>query len=480
MVAGGAGALAGGRSAIERLWAEKGRVVPGFFTGRWMGAALLAIAGLAACGGDTPVAQPPRQLTVAPVFGSGMVLQRGMPVPVTGTAEPGATVTVGFQGRSVSTVVASGGAWRVDLPSMDASAAPGTLTIASAGAAVELTGVRVGEVWVCAGQSNMDMRLEEAAGGIDEARKASGYDLRLFRMTDGAGPAATRWTVSDPTTAPVFSAVCYWFGVELNRRLGVPVGLIQATHDGTAIAEWQTGIGGGGADYLAMVRPVQPYAIRGVAWYQGESNDGDPAYEAKLTGMIAEWRAGWGRADLPFGIVQLTGPGSAGAGEGEAAVSRKVPHTFLVVTSDLPGGDQLHPAEKKAVGVRLGIGARGAVYGEPIMPSGPVPDPAASSRAGGKAVLTFAYAGDGLIARNGGSLAGFELADSSGVFRPATAAIVAPNRVEVASAAVAAPVRVRYGYGAVGTLSSAVSIPVEGGTSAVTQLPASQFDLVLP
>ena len=461
-------------------------------TKRWAsGGTLLAMMALSACAdrsivGTSPeVPAVPRAavgagLAVAPIFGSHMVLQRGTPVPVFGTADPGATVTVQFQNQSASAVAASDGRWQVDLASMSASTAPATLTVSSGTSTAQFTGVQVGEVWVCSGQSNMDMRLDEAVGGTTEAQKALDYNLRLFLMKIGNGPATTTWKVSDPATAATFSAVCYWHGVELARKWNVPIGLIQATHDGTNISEWQTTNGGTGADYLAMVKPIQPYAIKGIGWYQGESNGGDVAYEKKLTDMIAEWRADWGRADLPFGIVQLPGAGGTGAREGQFNVSVKVPNTFLVVTSDLPGGNQLHPTEKKPIGLRFAIGARSRVYGEAIVPGGPVRNPAGSTRSGNKLLIKFDHPGNGLIRRTGTSLVAFQIADAGGRLQSATATIVGPDLVEVYSSRVAVPVRVRYGYGTVGNLSNAVSIPVEGGTATVTQLPASQFDLVVP
>ena len=455
---------------------------------------LLATAGLAACGDaltpEVPEARPTSvrapaaaaaaALTVSPIFGANMVLQRGMTVPVFGTANPGATVTVQFHNQSVSGVAASDGTWRVDLASMAASAAPSTMTVVAGGTTTEFAGVQVGEVWVCSGQSNMDMRLDEANGGTTEAQQAGAYNLRFFLMKSGNGPSTTSWKVSSPTSAAEFSAVCYWHGVELARKFNVPVGLIQATHDGTNISEWQTTNGGTGADYLAMVKPIQPYAIKGIGWYQGESNGGDISYETKLTDMIAEWRADWSRPDLPFGIVQLTGSGGTGAREGQFEVSVKVPNTFLVVTSDLPGGKQLHPTEKKPIGIRMGIGARGKAYGEPIVYSGPVRNPTGSYRSGNRLILKFDFRGNGLILRTGTSLSGFQISGSNNRFQTATANIVGPDLVEVFSSRISTPTRVRYGYGTVGNLSNSVSIPVEGGVSNVTQLPGSQFDLTIP
>lgn len=460
-------------------------------TKRWIAGSLFAWVSLSACSDrsllESPVAAEatPRAVTagslfVADIFRSNMVLQRGVPVPVFGTAPAGTAVTVSFAGQSVSTTAGADGKWRADLASMAASSTAGTLTVTSGANAVSFTGVQVGEVWLCSGQSNMDMRLDEANGGTTEAQQAGKYNLRFFLMKGGNGPATATWKVSDAASASEFSAVCYWQGKELALKLGVPVGLIQATHDGTNISEWQTTNGGTGADYLAMVKPIQPYAIKGVGWYQGESNGGDNAYEKKLTDMIAEWRADWGLSSLPFGIVQLPGAGGTGAREGQFNVSVKVPNTFLVVTSDLPGGNQLHPTEKKPIGIRFGIGTRGKVYGEAITYSGPVRNPTGSYRSGSKLILKFDFPGNKLILRTGTSLVAFQVAGSDGRFQTATANIISVDQVEVFNSKVSTPVRVRYGYGTVGNLSNSVSIPVEGGASTVTQLPASQFDLTVP
>jgi sialate O-acetylesterase len=422
------------------------------------------------------------ELTVSPIFRTGMVLQREAPVSVFGTATPGTNVTVQLGAQAVSTAAGADGKWQITLAAMAASSLATTMTVSAGTSQVSFSDVQVGEVWLCSGQSNMGRPLSSANGGSAAITDAVNHNIRLFRMTGGKGPATSNWTVSNSTTAAGFSAVCYWMGLELSQQMGVPVGLIQATHDGTAISSWMHGFGGTGEDYDAMVRAIQPYAIRGVAWYQGESNGGDTGYEQKLTSMIGEWRGHWGAGALPFGIVQLTWrpSGWTPAREAQLRVSQSVANTFLVVTTDLPVSNSLHPSEKKPVGIRLAIGARGAVYGEAIDYSGPIRNPATVTVSGNVIILEFSHIGNGLFTSDGKPPGPFKVAGANGRFQTATATIDG-NTVRVSSVNVASPKTVRLGwdYG-VSNLYNRVSIPVQGGGATVDRLPASHFELRLP
>ena len=419
-------------------------------------------------------------LNVSPIFRSNMVLQRGMACPVFGAGDIGSTVTVQFQNQTVSTTVGSGGKWQVNLSSMAASTAPSTMTVSATGSpSVMFNGVQIGEVWLMSGQSNMGFPLSNANDSAPYIADAANHNIRLFRMIAGNGPSTSSWQISDSTTADDFSAVGYWAGLELSKKLNVPVGLIQATHDGTNISEWETSNGGTGADYIAMVKAIQPFAIRGIGWYQGESNGGDAAYETKLRDMISQWRTDWSRPDVPFGIVQLPATKWTTARVAQFNVSQTVANTFLVVTHDLPDSSQLHPPTKRPVGIRLAIAARATVYGESIEYSGPVCAlPPTSFVIGNKVVLKWTHKGNGLSTLDGGALQTFQIAGSNGRYTSATAAIVG-DTVEVTSG-VAAPKAVRYGFSSGANLSNNVNIPVEGGTATVTQLPGSLFELKFP
>ncbi len=417
-------------------------------------------------------------VSLNPIFTSHMVLQEGMPCPVFGAGDVGSTVTVQFLNQTVSTTVPASGNWQVTLSSMSANAGSNTLTVSATGSpTITLTDVQVGEVWLFSGQSNMEFSLSRATGSSSYISDAANHDIRLFEMAGGNGPSTTSWQISNSTTAANFSAVGYWAGLDLSMKEGVPMGLIQATHDGTAISTWETTDGGTGTDYLNMVKAIQPFAIRGVGWYQGESNGGDSNYQTELTDMINEWRGDWGFTNLPFGIVQLPYTKWDTAAYAQFNVSQTVANTYLVVTHDLYSNDLLHPPDKHPVGLRLSIGARGTVYGEAIEYSGPIRElPPGSYVSGNSVVLNFTHPGNGLSTYDGAALGTFQIAGTNGHYTSATATI-SGNTVVVTSS-VSAPKYLKYGFvSGDANLSNVVNIPVEGGTGTVTYLPTSLFEL---
>jgi len=416
-------------------------------------------------------------LSLSPIFNANMVLQQNAVVPVFGTATPGSTVVVDFQGQNLSVTANGAGAWVADLAAMAASAVPSSLVVSSGPDSITVSGVQVGEVWLCSGQSNMGRSLSSADGSAPYIAAAANHNLRLFRMTANNGPATTSWQVSNSTTAASFSAVCYWMGLDLSQDLDVPIGLVQATLDGSDISEWQHTNGGSGEAYDIMVASIQPFAVKGVLWYQGESNGGDVNYQPKLTDMIAEWRGDWGAGSLPFGIVQLPASKWTASRIAQFNVSQTVADTYLAVTHDLPGGNQLHPTTKYPVGIRSSIGARGAVYGESIVFSGPTPA-ATSFASGNTAYVNFEHVGNGLSTNNGSTPGPFQIAGATGQYVSATVTVVG-NQIQLRSNRVSAPKRVRYAFSGAGNLTNTVSIPTEGGNT-VTSLPASLFEITLP
>jgi sialate O-acetylesterase len=440
-----------------------------------IGLAALGILGSATCGAE---------LSVSPIFRDDMILQRDMLLPVFGTADPNATITVSFGGQNIVTEADAGGVWLAMLDPLTAndfpSPSPMTVTTDS-GDAITFSGVQVGEVWLCSGQSNMGYPLSNANDGAAAVADAGQHNIRLFRMTAGSGPETTNWQVADSSTAGSFSAVCYWMGLELSQWFAdVPVGLIQATHDGTAIAHWQHTYDGIGDDYDAMVRAIQPYAVRGVLWYQGESNGGDAAYAGKLASMIDEWRSDWGQDSLPFGIVQLAyRSGWNTARNAQLEVADSIGDAFLVVIRDLPGG-ALHPPEKKPVGIRSAIGARGLVYGDMDITgySGPIRDVENSFVDGDTVVLHWKHVADGLFTDDNLPPGEFKLAGVDGRFKSADAVIMG-DTVEVRSSRVSEPVKVQYSYRSIGNLYNRTYIATEGLVGFVDRLKASEFEFAL-
>jgi sialate O-acetylesterase len=430
-------------------------------------------------------------VTLAAVFSDHAVLQEGMPVPVWGRAAPGERVRVRFRGEAVGTSADPDGRWIAVLPPLEAAGVGADLVAEGDRSSAVRKDVVVGEVWFCSGQSNMEFtvddpsrkafRLLNAASEVAAAR----YPLiRQFEVArrPSASPAddtSGEWIPCSPATVGKFTAVGYFFARDLHRRLGVPFGIIDCTWGGTPIEAWMSpaALASDPAfsvvaerwrrsppDYPhkpswlpaglfdGMVNPILPYALRGVLWYQGESNAvRAPEYRRLFASMIGAWRAHWGRADLPFYWVQLANyrdpadpGGTTWAALREAqAQALALPNTGMAVTIDIGDPRNIHPADKQEVGRRLALIAKARVYGITEEISGPVP--AAFERAGGAFRIRFRDTAGGLTAADR-PLQSFELAGQDRKFHPASAEISGDDDVVVRSPAVPDPVAVRYAW----------------------------------
>jgi sialate O-acetylesterase len=183
-------------------------------------------------------------LRLPAILGSHMVVQQGVPLPVWGWAAPGTKVTVSCGKERARAMADANGAWRVTLKARTAGGAPLTLTVAGGGETLTLTDILVGEVWLCSGQSNMEMATLSAANGRAEVAASADPNLRLFHVGNhGAeAPAADvrsgRWDPARPDTVDDFSAAGYLFARDLRKALGVPVGVIQAAWGGSMAEAW--------------------------------------------------------------------------------------------------------------------------------------------------------------------------------------------------------------------------------------------------
>ncbi len=307
------------------------------------------------------------------VLSDGMVLQQNQKVPIWGKADPGEPITVRFAGQSKSTTAAEDGEWLIKLDPMKANATAANMTIAGRNT-IELKDILVGEVWLVAGQSNMQRLLSETANGEAAIAAADHPQIRLFNVSrqvafKHAPPPLARWRACSPQSVKEFSAAGYYFGVELETQLHVPIGLINASYGGSqaeawtpveylvtsadlkptvdrtkiwdeerarvrveydeAIKKWRadadkaTAAGArpspspavpdalreyriAASIYDGMIDPLIPFYIKGAIWYQGESNEARAQqYGILLPTMIKAWRERWGEGDFAFGIVQL-------------------------------------------------------------------------------------------------------------------------------------------------------------------------------
>jgi hypothetical protein len=180
-------------------------------------------------------------MKMAGVFSDNMVLQRGKPIPVWGWGDPGEPIDIRLAGQSAAATTGSDGRWRTDLPAMEAGG-PYDMTVSGRVETV-FRNVMVGDVWVCSGQSNMEWPLSLAADAEREVAAADHPGIRLLPVpkestVDGKADASCRWEVCTPASAASFSAVGFYFGRELNRRLGIPIGLVNASWGGTRVEAW--------------------------------------------------------------------------------------------------------------------------------------------------------------------------------------------------------------------------------------------------
>lgn len=203
-------------------------------------------------------------LELASPFSDHMVLQRGQPVPVWGTASPGDRIVVAFANQEKSVVASFDGSWRVELDPLQANTAPGTLRVSNRGGADAPPGliaetrrvgdVLVGEVWLCSGQSNMERQLGPRGGQKPivnwkaEVAAANYPRIRQLYVTQTTAPnpqasAKMSWTVCSPETASNFTAVGYFFARDLHLKLGVPVGIIHSSWGGTPAEAWTSAPG---------------------------------------------------------------------------------------------------------------------------------------------------------------------------------------------------------------------------------------------
>ncbi len=428
------------------------------------------------------------EVTLASPFGDHMVLQRECPIPVWGQAAPGEKVEVALAGQKAEVVADERGEWKVTLPARPAGG-PHTLMVTGRNQ-IEIKDVLIGEVWLASGQSNMHFALSRVNNASGEVAEAKHPTIRFFQVSQvmATEPQTTcegAWRLCTPETAGSFSAAAYFCARELQQRLGVPIGILQATWSGSPIQpfldqatlaedpaygpllahldraredprlleaeDWPSVPS---SVYNTMVNPLAPYGMRGVIWYQGEGNVGEAEeYRRMFPALIRGWRRVWGQGEFPFLFVQLANYGRSspleGPGDSERAELREaqtaalsLAHTGMAVAIDIGESRDAHPKNKQDVGHRLVLVAGHMVYEWKDEYSGPVFRD--WQMEGNTARVRFTHA-DGLTAK-GGEAKGFALASADGKYYWATAKIKG-DTVVLSSPKVPHPVAVSYAWG---------------------------------
>lgn len=429
------------------------------------------------------------------VFGHDMVLQQGQRVPVWGKASPDESVTVCFAGQTVTTKADTGGSWHVNLAPLKASSKGGSFVVKGDNKIV-FKNVVVGEVWFCSGQSNMEFSMSARRKVKNWEREVTAANWPLIRHFNvhrkvskvPLDDVVAKWQPTTPDTIPPQSAVAFFFGETLFKALDVPIGLINCSWGGTGIYPWtpvahpddlwlvqhQNKYAHPHKDqptvlWNGMVAGLVPYAIKGAIWYQGCHNyrDGD-IYIDKTVALVRGWRREWKQGDFPYFLVQLApykydnpkGTALPVMQEAQSRIPTVVPNSGYTVINDVGNVNDIHPIDKRTVGMRVADQVLDRVYGKFVRPWR-TPTPKAFNINGASLRVTFNDA-DGLKTRDGAAPTEFELLADDGKTWVGAAARIFGDSVVLTADGVSSPAAMRFAAynGSTPNLVNGAGLPV--------------------
>ncbi len=432
-----------------------------------------------------------------------MVLQQNAMVNLWGKATPNSKITITASWaplKRLQTQADKDGLWAVKLDTPAATFDPQTIRI-SDGETLTLRNILIGEVWVCSGQSNMEMPVkgfdrqpvENSLGYILAANKQANrirmFSVKRARSFEEQADCEGQWQVASPESVANMSATAYFFALNLTEAIDVPIGIINTSWGGTRIESWMpqaaledilskeqiehkknvhsikpTEL------YCAMIAPLRQFSAKGFLWYQGCSNLGDnDHYDTMMARMVKQWRSDWGDTEnaMPFYYVMIAPHGYGASNdtayplfvENQTRALEKIPNSGMAATTDIGDDPCIHPAKKFEVGQRLAALALQQTYGQ-LGYEPKAPQMAAYSIKDGKAVITMTNCALGLIPKHD-EIVGFEIAGADKVFHKAQATLSATSEVTVWSDEVKQPVAVRYSFRnfAPGNLKNVYGIP---------------------
>ncbi len=442
------------------------------------------------------------------LFSDNMVLQQQSEVNIWGWSEDGKIIKIvpSWDKKIYTAKSDESGRWIVKITTPAASYQPYTIRISEGDSNISFKNILIGEVWLCSGQSNMEMPMkgfknQPVEGGNMAILQSKNENLRLITIKRNAQftPQDTisgLWKEADPESVKEFSATAYYFGKLLNEMLDVPVGLVSAAWGGSCIEAWMSremmkdfpfvkyAEEGDKIEapnrtstllYNGMIAPVAGYAIKGCIWYQGESNYENPDnYPALFKTMVESWRKVWNQGEFPFYYCQIApydyasiAPkekqggkyNSAFLREAQLKSSQQINNSGMAVLMDIGQERCIHPQKKQTGGERLALMALGKTYGmKGFGYESPVYKEMAAEN--GKVVLSFDNAPMWLTG-SGKELNCFEIAGADKKFYPAKAEIKR-SKVEVSAPEVSNPVAVRYAFKdfVIGDLFSTEGLPL--------------------
>ena len=439
------------------------------------------------------------KIKLAGIIDSNMVLQRNAEVKLWGWANPSEKITISTSWISKRITVAAdaNSRWEV-IVRTTLSKEPQTIQFKSAESDISIDNILFGEVWLCSGQSNMRQPLKGFTGqptfeGNRAIVTSNNKNIRLFSITENGSLTSLdtlikykKWSQASPESVKDFSAVGFFYGKQLQEVLDVPVGLIMTSWGGTQIQPWISKETMNplleknnrksdtidrfkkvpSAIFNAMINPITSFKIKGVLWYQGESNRKEPKiYEKLFPEMVKDWRTKWGIGDFPFYYVQIAPnnyvdkSSSQFLREVQLKSLKNIPNSGMAVLSDIGSDVKIHPPKKKEVADRLLYLALNMTYGmKDVDCLGPVYKSMIEKE--GALILSFDNAETGLFSPEV-SISNFEIAGDDKIFYPAKAEIIENKTLKVLSDQVKIPIAVRYGWANwfVGTLFDNSMLP---------------------
>ncbi len=416
-------------------------------------------------------------------FSDSMVLQQQTEAAIWGNDKPKTTIVVkGSWGKSSSTITDETGKWKLKILTPTAGG-PFTLVIRGSDKII-YNNVLIGEVWLCSGQSNMEMTVRGNASqpiiGSNEAiLNSTNPNIRVFHTPHSVSKSPLndvngKWKFATPATTGNFSAVAYFFAKKINSILGIPIGIIQTSWGASTVESWMDSatlasfkqvkipemVTNNVANtthtmmYNSMLHPYVGYTIKGILWYQGESNrENSQEYQQLFTLLINSWRKQWQQEIFPFYFVQIAphaGTGTISGAllrEAQLKTMQAVEKTGMAVTMDIGEKNMIHPAQKELVGNRLAYWALAKDYNiQGVAFGGPAYNRMEKTK-GDSLIVIFDYAEMGLNTF-GKPLTDFEIAGEDKVFYPAKAIFTKDRRtcITVWSDSVKNPISVRYAF----------------------------------
>lgn len=417
-------------------------------------------------------------ITLPNFFSDNMVLQRNSEVTIWGWASPNEEITLkaGFLSQEYKTKANNQARWEIKITTSK-EGGPYTITLKGYNEVV-LKNIMLGEVWLCSGQSNMEMSASWGIeNGEEEIKKANYPNIRFFIVpkltaTYPQDNLTGNWRECSPETMKYNSAIGYFFAQHLQEKMpNIPIGIITSAWGGSPAEIWipenvinddiilkeaaqklstnEYSPKEPARAFNAMIHPLINYKIAGVLWYQGESNVGSRVYDKTFSNLITSWRKLW-NYDFPFYFVQIapfgktdeTDRSSVIVRDLQRQVSNTVPNTAIVITSDISTIDDIHPKNKKSVGIRLSNLALKNIYktNTDLVES---PNFRKIEIKKEKIIVSFDYS-EGLYFKNKRSSL-FEIAGNDDVFYQAEASIQ-NNTVLVFCKMVKNPTQVRFAW----------------------------------